>query len=253
MVALTVLAYQQAGATTISDDFNRAQTSAQTSASVPNAIGSNYTIASGSWLIGGGIPTAGEYLQASASGVSIMIRNDVQTLNTGSNSFTLSTNVLAATSAGAARTGGLVFNYADNSNYNVVRFGINSDTNACVIQFVSVVNGANAFVETANISSGVTAGSYYTLVIAYSTTLADTFSYSLSTVGAGGLYSNTVTVAGTTLSDGYSGFYRNGGGTIRFDEYELTTVVPESASSAAILLSVIVVMVGFLRYRRRSR
>ena len=200
------------------DSFDR-NTSAQNSASVPNLIGTRYTIVSGTWFTSASGPG---YLQADSSG--ILIENTLQTRNADGFGFELSANIL--TSAGDSRTAGLVFNYQDSGNYYVLRYGVpvTADRRP-FLQFIKVENGESAQLARVEAASGALSGStYYTMKIVSSCGM---FNFSLTDTGGNRILGGFVKDG--TFTDGYSGFYRSGA-TTRFDDFFLKVTDPVPAS-----------------------
>ena len=235
-----VFGLSSASGVVVTDDFNRAATTAQTPASSPNEIGTQYTITNGSWMIGPSI--GGTYLQANEA--SLMYLNTVEAKNTEGFSFTLTSTVLIPTANNDfSRSGGLVFGLQDANNYYALRVGINAQATlgGPVIgqaQLVKVVGGvATSLAVVSNLT--LSSSTYYNIAISSSTTLANTFTYSISTTGGSLIYSNTIT--DSTFEDGYIGFYRNGGGTVRFDDFTLE-VVPEPSVFSLAVFGLAVVM-----------
>ncbi len=247
-ILLTILSFISVTvhAATVSDDFNRADTANQDSLSDPNAIGTQYTIDQGSWRI------KDDQLLCTDNGV--MYENSLQTTNTGGSSFILTADVSAPGNTSADRTGGLVFNYQDSGNYNTVRIGVDTDagSDASRIQFVTRLGDTNYFSEVYYFD-GLVEGSLYTLQIESSLSATNEFTYTLFEQGTTTeIYSNLVTVTGSTLTDGYSGFARTGGGTVYYDNYSLTTVVPEARDSA-LLLGLLATGLVFMRLRSKGK
>lgn len=202
-------------AQSVSDNFDRPNTGAVTSSTVPNPIGSQYVIQSGTWEIG-----AASYLQASAAG--FMIDTGLESLRSIGHRFTLRLNVLHPnyTSDQGGRQAGVILNYKDDNNYYTVRWGNNTDGVLGNIQVVKRENGVNT--QLGELVTGLSLPGSIWFTWEFSS-LANTgeIAYSVSEVGSPTpLYTGSFT--DESFSDGYVGFYRTGGGTVRFDEYSLT-------------------------------
>lgn len=201
----------------VSDDFDRDKTFPEDSGTEPNPIGTQYTVASGTWEI------SRYLLQATDGGV--MYENTLQTKNTGGFSFTLQADNLFS-----GTVQGLVFNLQDASNYYVLRYTRNPQTTLATIEFLVVVNGVARKLDSST-GLDLVSTAYYTMTVSSSPTQANTFTFSISDIGSPTpIYTNTVTDA--TFTDGYSGFFRVGG-TARWDNYSLTVLqgVPEHSPS----------------------
>lgn len=237
-----------ASATTVSDDFNRPEAvPVQTPASNPNLIGTNYTIASGSW----GVHASG-YLHADSNG--IMFENTLQTKNTEGQSFNLSANVLVGGTSTASRFSGLVFNYQNENDYYVLRATVNTSLSAGtqgVVQLNRVTNGTATVLDTVS-GINLIVSNYFTFVI--NSSEAGVFSYSINDLAGTSLTGTREARDGSPnpLTDGYSGFYRMSGGAARFQDYELT-VIPEPATATAIVLAASsLLLVALLRRRKKD-
>jgi len=192
----------------VSDDFDRDKTFPEASTTEPNPIGTQYTIASGTWEI------AHNLLQATDGG--IMYENTLKTKSADGFSFTLQADNLFS-----GTVQGLVFHLQDASNYYVLRYSKNPKTSLATIEFVVMVNGVGRKLDSST-GLDLVSTKYYTMSISSSTTQANTFTFSISEIGSETpIYSNTVTDA--TFTDGYSGFFR-AGGTARWDNYSLTVL-----------------------------
>jgi len=200
----------------VSDDFNRPNTGPVTAATIPNPIGAQYSVVSGTWEIG-----AGSYLQSSAGG--ILYDTRVETSRFDDYRFTLRVNVLHPNYAAgsSSRQAGIVLNYQDADNHYVIRWGYETDGLLGNIQVVRRRNGSNAAIGTL-VSGLPLPGGWYTWVFSSSSN-ANEITYSISPVGSSvPIYTGSFTDSAFTA--GYAGFYRSGGGTVRFDDYSLKTV-----------------------------
>jgi len=199
----------------VSDNFDRPSTGAVTSSTVPNPIGAQYVINSGTWEIG-----ANTYLQASAAG--FMIDTGLEALRSIGHRFTLRLNVLHPnyTTSQGGRQAGVILNYRDDNNYYTVRWGNNTDGVLGSIQVVKRENGVNT--QLGELVTGLTLpGSIWFTWEFSSSDNTDEIVYSVSEVGSPTpLYTGSFTDG--SFSDGNVGFYRTGGGTVRFDDYSLT-------------------------------
>lgn len=234
------------GQITFTDDFNRAGTGSQTSASDPNAIGP-YTIVSGSWEIpasGGGANT----LQTGNSGNGIMYYNGLQTSNAAG--FSISVDAATFNSYGAnLNLVGLVFNFQDNQNYYQVRYRTTSAASSTAFfQLIRVFDGTATTLETlSTANSNIPLSTYHTLSVETDSVLANTFNYSISSVGGSVILSGSVT--DSSITSGYAGFYyADNSGVKRFDNFTVTAV-PEPATYAA-LFGLLASALVFLRRRR---
>lgn len=223
------------------DNFNRANTASQTSASVPNAIGDDYTITQGSWRISNNI------LEAEFGG-GRMYQDAVGTLNTNGYSFTLTADVFSGgydDDSTELRAHGLLFNFQDDTNWYALRFRTNRNSDAIVQLQRRDSSGLTTLqtVTTPDLDRFV----YYTVNISSSETTAGLFNWSIAD-GSTVVVSDSFT--DTTHTDGYSGFWSVGDDVVtRYDNYSVT-VVPEPATYALIFA----LGVGaFVLVRRRFR
>ena len=200
----------------VSDDFNRPNTGPVTAATIPNPIGTPYSVVSGTWEIG-----AESYLQSSAGG--ILYDTRLETLRSDSYRFTLRVNVLHPNYAAgsSSRQAGVILNYQDADNYYIIRWGYETDGLLGNIQVVRRRNGSNASIGT--IVSGLPVpGGWYTWEFSSSSNSHEIV-YSISPVDSSvPVYTGSFT--DSEFTSGYAGFYRAGGGTVRFDDYSLKTV-----------------------------
>lgn len=227
-LALSLFAAATANAVIYTDNFNRANTVGQTSASSPNLIGTQYTIFNGTWQI------AGNQLQNNAAG-GFMYYNQAQSTNTGAFSFSLLSTLNVENNVG------LTYNFVDASNYQVLRLSLVS-TGIYNLTVTRVVGGATSLLTlSSNIALAV--NTYYDLGVYTTAGAGSTFNWTLNQASTSLSLSGSYTAANT---NGYAGFFRTGG-TGYWDSFSLTTV-PEPSSASLVLLS----LAGFA-VRRRLR
>jgi hypothetical protein len=222
------------------DDFNRDNTTAATASTDPNPIGAHYVIDEGSWQIGGN-----SYLNASSAGV--MYDNRLETLRSSEYGFSISMDVLHPNYAAGAsgRQAGIVLNYQDVNNHYIIRWGNETEGTLGTIQIVKRENGSNTQLGD-RVEGLVLPGGWYSWTFASSLEEPNTIAYTVAAQGSETpIYSGSFTDA--TFTDGNFGFYRSGGGTVRFDNYSLA-VIPEPTTSALLLgLGIL----AFIAIRRR--
>jgi hypothetical protein len=201
----------------VADDFNRINTDPVTPEVVPNPIGSHYVVVDGSWQIGGFA-----YLQANETG--IMYDNRLQALRSDGYAFRMKVNVLHPSYRSvnqSSRQAGVVLNFQDSDNYYLIRWeNDQSVENGGAIQIVKRQYGLNTQVDRVA-DLFFMGGSFYTWEFKSSKENPSVIEYSVSLPGATSpIYQGSF--VDDTWKNGYVGFYRSGGGAVRFDDYELS-------------------------------
>jgi len=239
---------------TATDNFNRPTSVYQTATENLTAVGAEYTVVtSGSMLISGsclGTPNA------PATTPFLAYRNDLQTLSTGGNSFTLSSDITVVN--GGTRYAGLIW------NLNAGATGTELDSYYTLRMATTTDNGGSSHFSILKVSDGVVentisldlelGGAILNVARAYTMSVwtvqgaSNEFHYSLS--GSTGLVSTGV-YSDSTYVDGYSGFYvNNTKAGNKFDNYSLSVVtVPEPSTIALAVLGT----AGILCLRKRAR
>ena len=209
-------------ATTITDDFNRANTAQSTDTSL---IGPNWKQSAGSanqWLISGNILHARPYVNPA-----IMYNDALQTVSGGGTNFTLSLDVSAKVPTAWA---GVAFNYQDEGNFYYLR--IKEGTSQ--YQLIASVAGNQTAVVLVNKSDASTTfdeDAFYTMTITSDT--AHDFDFTITEVGSSTVLNPTATIidSGNNFIGGYAGLYTPaaGGHNAKFDNFSLE-VIPEPAT-----------------------
>lgn len=231
---LGTLAAGSVSAQVFVDDFQRATTSGQTSASSPNAIGTEYTITSGEWSISDA-STSGRIPNQLVSTVDgFMYYNGFQTLRdaVAGESFSLSADVWAGgyeTGTSGARRQGLVFNFQDENNYLTADFLVSSAGNG-TFRLVRWLSGVRTII-TQDTSVNIDRLTYYTIEVSTDGT-GEITAEIFNTSGGAALASLSNNPSGFT--DGFAGFYKNSSAGAAYDNFSLTTV-PEPGFAAALL------------------
>jgi hypothetical protein len=196
-----------------SDDFNRPNTGPVTACLMPNPIGSQYAIESGTWEIGGN-----GYLQASSVGG--MYDKSLKIPRSKGSGFVFKIKVFHPnyTKSHSAREAGIILNYQDPDNYYLVRWGNQTDGERGTIQVVKRRNGKNQQLE--RVTDLDMPSDWYEWTFSSSSKGDGTVVYSVSKPDSPALiYEGSF--SDTFFPDGYAGFYRTGSGTVRFDNYSL--------------------------------
>jgi hypothetical protein len=203
------------------DDFNRPDTAAQTSASNPNQIGSHWTIASGTWAV-----NSGQLAQAGGAigGSQIIYLNPLKTLNSEVGaSFTLQATIRLNTSVVENTAfAGLIFNLQDAMNYYVFRYCGNG-----TVQLLSVVGGSVAGVFISQTGFTPVQNRPYKLTVSSSS--PQHFSLGIyDTVAGATVYTNASVVgSGNSFQDGYGGLYAGANvGVMAYDNFYLSVTRP---------------------------
>jgi hypothetical protein len=218
---VAVVSLSTGGAT---DDFNRADTGAQTPSSNPNLIGSQWTVANGTWAVSNNKLV--QAVGAPASDQCIYL-NTLKTLDSGvGTNFTIQATVLLNTPVDHFTWAGIVFNYQDQGNFYGLRY-----TGAGDVQVIKNVNwgGLSAPLNEWMVFTPVQ-NRPYTLTV--SSIGPDTFSVSIyDTVTATIVYANaSVACGGTSLQDGYGGLYASvNTAVMAYDNFVVTRAPAQSS------------------------
>lgn len=194
------------------DDFNRTDTGAQTTNSSPNQIGTNWTIARGTWAV-----NAYQLKQAGGtSGDQTIYVNSLQTLNAGlGTNFAMQATIKLNTASSSAYAG-LVFNLQNASNYYAFRYN-----GAGNVQLIKSLNGSVAAVL--NVSGfAPVVNRPYTLTVA-SVDPCDFAVGIYDPIDSTVVYTNASVVdIGNNFQDGYGGLYANANTSVMlYDNFNL--------------------------------
>ena len=208
------------------DDFNRADTGAQTPSSSPNLIGSQWTIAGGTWSIAGSqLAQAG----GATSGDQLIYLNTLKTLDSGGTNFTIQATVQLNTPYGDLYTwAGLVFNFQDQNNF----YGLRYDGNGLVQLIKNIGGGLSAPLNVGPVFTPVQ-NRPYTLTV--SSIAPDTFSVGIyDTVTATTVYTNASVATGSSLPNGYGGLYASANtGVMTYDNFRLKLSASQTVTFAS--------------------
>ena len=204
------------------DDFNRADTGAQTPSSSPNLIGSQWTIANGTWAINNNkLSQAG----GTAGGSQCIYLNTLKTSNSSAGTnFTVQATVQLNTPYGDLYTwAGIIFNFQDLNNY----YGFRYD-GAGYVQLYRMLNGS----ESAPLNvTGFTLVQNRPYTLTVSSIVPGTFSVIIyDTVAATTIYANaSVACGGSPLQDGYGGLYASvNSGVMTYENFTVTHAPAQS-------------------------
>lgn len=226
-------------ASTITDDFNRADTTLSSDLSA--SMGSSWT--AGTTITEGGITSNMAVVQVTEAGSAMAVNTSLASLNEATgDSFTVSGDV-KVDGAGGGQWAGLVVNYQDQDNFYTLRY-----SGAGSVQFFRVfTGGANAWTGG---SFTHTAGRSYRVTVASDT--AYTFDFSITD-----LTDDTVVFSAADMdvgigkhTDGFSGLYSNTS-VATFDNYQLETI-PEPATFGLLLTGFMGIVVLFRRKLTRK-
>jgi hypothetical protein len=227
---------------TFTDDFERAATGPQTSSSDPNAIGSMYTISSGSWNVSapGSNGRDTGFLSSSVSG--FMYYNGVQTLRSApGESFSVSVDAWnGGYESTDSRRMGLVVNYLDDNNYYAIDFFVTAE-NQGRVRFYLQLDGERTIIGQ-EFPVLLDRQTYYTL-----SAVGDHTGLTVALSEVGGPVLFTQTDSATDLTNGYAGFRRDSNTSVAFDNFSITAI-PEPSAYAMLLGAM---SVGLLVLRRR--
>jgi hypothetical protein len=201
------------------DDFNRANT-IQTAYTV-NAGGTGWTQSDD------GGPTGDDWLikdnalrLRNRAAEAILYNTGLETQSGGGTGFTLKTDVMGLQHGTYT---GIVFNYADEDNYYVIRFRTGFST-CQLLQKTS--SGQDVLLNTSLASGTFAEDTYYTLTV--TSDAAGVFDFTIDETGAGPVVSLTrVDNSASPLTGGYAGLYGNltpPGHIVNFDNFRLTMV-----------------------------
>jgi len=194
------------------DNFDRANTSLQTSTNNPDLIGPNWTIGNGTWAI-----QNNHLVQAGGPGVGsqFILLNPLPTLNSGGTNFVLQATMQMNTAADSAY-GGLLFNYQNSSNFYALRYSGSGN-----VQLYYLVNGGEG-ATTWNAVVPMAMNRPYTLKV--SSRKAGMFSASIyDTVECANVWAVTnQCMSNGNFTSGLSGLYTDGNFGMAFKNFTLT-------------------------------
>lgn len=225
LVALLSVGCAQTGFAFI-DDFNRANTPAQTPASSPDLIGPQWTIGNGTWAIqnhqlvqDGGLNVGNQFIRL----------NPLPTLNTGGTNFALNATMQINTTASSAY-GGLLFNYQNSSNYYALRYSGSGN-----VQLYYLVNGGEGAISWNPVFPVVT-NRPFTLTV--SSPNAGTFSASIyDPIGGTNVWAVTnQSMSNGNFANGWGGLYTDGNFGMAYQNFSLT-VTPAPPALAPVVTS----------------
>ncbi len=198
--------------TTITDDFNRADTPVSSDTSLIGANWKQDATSANEWLI------SGNYLHSHTLAVPGILYNDtLETLNANGTNFTL--KIDAASKTLGAWTGA-VFNYQDKDNFFMFRFKSGANQYQILKKVggsVSHLGGGGTYYTSTNFVEDV----FYTLTVSSSDD-GHVFTCTIARAEGDTTVLGSVTRADSTFTAGYAGAYANsfgyGGG---FDNFSL--------------------------------
>jgi len=205
----------EAAPSSFSDNFNRANT-----ASPDGGLGSD-------WSVTGSIFLNSNVAKTQTNAVSYALYDGVSLSDT----FTVSVDLY---SQSAGRYGGVIFNYADASNYYVFRASFDG-TNSTVWQFLKVVGGTQTVVSAGTITAGDMPLTTWRTLTVSSTPTAGTYTYALTNQGGDSTIASGSVVDTSLAVSGEAGFYFSGS-FIWADNFALQTTSPIPEPSAVAFL-----------------
>lgn len=212
LCALTLLAHSASAVLVFTDDFNRANTGS------PNGgLGSNYDLTGDIFL------NSNHALTQTASASNALY-----------NGFDLSQSIslsLDIYSQSDSRYAGLIFNYADSSNYYLLRASFNASSSTAW-QFIKYVNGVQTVVSSGSISAGnMPLNTWRTLQLA-STGTTGQYSFSLTDVSGTNTYASSLLSDNSLAIGGQAGLYFSS--SFAWADNLSITTVPEPSTWALI-------------------
>lgn len=204
----------------VRDTFDRMTTADVGPGEIPNPIGDQYTIVSGTWCL----KAKRGVTQLMATNPGIMYENSVKT--DGAERFVLSADVLIGGSnrkeLASPRNGGIIFHYVDEKNYCALLYRINEGVHDDVVEIRKVKDGQLSSLGVAR-DLDLSASTFYTMMIeSFVDGEVGAYRVSLSVPGEKEpIYSDIF--KDPSLPVGYSGFLRQGSASVLFSNYSLQT------------------------------
>ena len=194
------------------DNFDRANTPAQSPTNSPDLIGPQWTVGNGSWaiqnnqLVQDGGPNVGSQF---------ILLNPLPTLNSGGTNFVEQATMQMNTTAGSAY-GGLLFNYQNSSNYYALRYSGSGN-----VQLYFLVNGSEGATSWNPVFPVATNRPYRLSVTSPN---AGTFSASVyDPVGGTNVWAVTnQSMSNGNFTNGLGGLYTDGNFGMVYDDFSLT-------------------------------